>query len=145
MTRVLLLLFFLLPIPLFSSCRSESHNYAEVFGTVTLENKPLSRGSIQFVPVNDGYDGGGTIINGKFTAKVPLGECKVNINGDLFTETDEKGNPIGAKTVSDGTFEQIIEPKPLHTVPNRYWFDTPLRATVTKYKGETFDFSLELK
>jgi hypothetical protein len=145
MTCILLLLFCLLSIPFFSGCRSESHTYAEVSGTITLAGKPLSRGSIQFVPVNGNYDGGGTIINGKFTAKVPLGECKVNINGDLFAETDEKGNSVDAKTVSDGPFERIIEQKPLHTVPNRYWFDTPLRANVTKYKGETFDFSLEIK
>jgi hypothetical protein len=104
-----------------------------------------SRGSIQFVPLEGGYDGGGSIINGHFTARVPFGECKVNINGEQFAGTDDKGDPVDAKIVSDGPFERIIEPKPLRTVPNRYWFDTPLRANVTKGKGEIFDFSLEIK
>jgi hypothetical protein len=112
---------------------------------VTLEGEPLSRGNIQFVPINGGYDGGGQIINGKFTAKVPFGECKVNINGEQFAKTDDKGNPVDTKIEFDGPFERIIEPKPLRIVPKHYWFDTPFRVTVTKGKKEPFDFSLKTK
>ncbi|MDR2168738.1 MAG: hypothetical protein LBP59_01185 [Planctomycetaceae bacterium] len=126
-----------------AGCNSDSRRYAKVSGTVTINGQPLSRGTIQFVPVADGYDGGGKIVLGKFVANVPFGECKVNISGELFDDVDENGNPKNStKIIVDG-FEQTKEPKPKFIVPPKYASDSPLRAEVKKSGDNTLAFEIK--
>ncbi|MDR1291202.1 MAG: hypothetical protein LBK06_08375 [Planctomycetaceae bacterium] len=126
-------------------CNRDSRRYAKVSGTVTIDGQPLSRGTIQFVPVADGYDGGGVIVQGKFTASVPFGECKVNVSGEFFEDADENGNPRSAKKAVVDGFEQTVEPNPKFTVPPKYTSDSPLRADVKKSGDNSFSFDVESK
>jgi hypothetical protein len=52
-----------------------------VSGTVTLDGQPVANGSISFVPLDGkGRTAGGTITDGKYSTKVPVGEMKVSIS-----------------------------------------------------------------
>ncbi|MDR1478595.1 MAG: hypothetical protein LBJ00_06600 [Planctomycetaceae bacterium] len=126
-------------------CNRDARRYASVSGTVTINGQPLSRGTIQFVPVADGYDGGGTIVQGKFTASVPFGECKVNISGEFFDDADENGNPRSTKKSVVNGVEQIDEPNAKFTVPPRYVSDSPLLAEVKTSGDNSFSFDVEVK
>ncbi len=56
--------------------------FGDVSGTVSYDGKPVEDGSITFTPTDGkGQGGGGTIKDGKYTAKVSLGTMKVNISG----------------------------------------------------------------
>ncbi|MDR1290570.1 MAG: hypothetical protein LBK06_05155 [Planctomycetaceae bacterium] len=143
--KIVLCLFFVV-LPLVFGCGGDDRKMAQVKGTVKLGGEYLHRGSIQFVPVAGGYEGGGAIVNGKFTATVPFGECNVNISGEIFEHSGEDGNPTDTFIAKDGmTAGELTEPPPKLRVPDRYRNNTPLRATVTKSKGESFDFDLETK
>ncbi|MDR1479252.1 MAG: hypothetical protein LBJ00_09950 [Planctomycetaceae bacterium] len=146
MKRKIVLCLFLVVLPLALGCNKDNRKMAEVTGMVKLDGEPLHRGSIQFIPTAGGFDGGGAIVHGKFTATVPYGECKVNIAGEMFEHVGEDGSPTNTFIATEGMEAgQIKEPPPKQRVPERYWGDTPLRATVIKSKGETFDFQLEIK
>ena len=59
----------------------DASKFAEVSGTVTVDGKPVSAGSITFLPV-DGLTptAGGQIKDGKYSVKVPVGPMKVTIS-----------------------------------------------------------------
>jgi len=58
----------------------QAQRTAEVSGTVTVDEKPLSKGSIGFSPIDGkGQTSGGEIIDGKYKATVGLGVMKVEI------------------------------------------------------------------
>ena len=64
---------------------------AEVKGTVTFEGKPVEEGAIRFEAV-DGKSptAGGTIKDGQYSAKVPVGAMKVAISGSKGTGKKKK-------------------------------------------------------
>jgi hypothetical protein len=55
-------------------------NMADVAGTVTINGAPAEKGSVTFIPA-DGKapTAGSEIVNGKYSARVPLGTAKVQI------------------------------------------------------------------
>lgn len=68
-----------------SGCTTDSQ-HGTVAGTVTLDGQPLKIGTIRFVPVDDRTaPADAPILDGKFTAKVPLGEKRVTISAPKVT------------------------------------------------------------
>lgn len=64
------------------------NSMSEVEGTVTVDGEPLAKGGITFVPT-DGKSptAGAEIVNGKYSAKVPVGMMKVSLSGEKVTQT----------------------------------------------------------
>ena len=52
-----------------------------VVGDVTLDGRPLSKGHLEFTPIDgQGQTGGALIADGKFSAKIPVAKMKVQIH-----------------------------------------------------------------
>jgi hypothetical protein len=61
-------------------CTGDTKN-GTVSGTVTLDGEPLAKGVIQFVPADGRTASAQAIIeDGKFSAKVPIGEKRISIS-----------------------------------------------------------------
>jgi hypothetical protein len=117
----------------FSGC-GDSQNLIEITGMVTIKGELIDKGIIQFVPVNGvGQEGGGTIHEGKFTAKVPPGEKIVRVDGSKVTGTKEVSPMPGTTIKTD------IE-KPL-TSRKKHWDNSTVRITVNP-KNEPFQIEL---
>jgi hypothetical protein len=57
-----------------------SDNMADVTGTVTVDGKPVEKGSIGFIPADGkSQTAGASIQNGKYSARVPIGNSKIEI------------------------------------------------------------------
>jgi len=80
---------------------SSGTSEGNVTAVVTVDGQPLKEGSISFVPV-DGKSStaGGSITDGKFTGKVPLGEMKVQIRAKKV---------IGKKKMYDTPDSPVVE------------------------------------
>ena len=116
-------------------------------GTVTVEGKAVDAGLIQFIPVSqDGFEGGGLIQDGKFTATVPYGEMRVRFQGNEYEKKDADGKPLGGQIVTDdeGRPVNVIDPPSKRLIPERYWKDSDVRVTVESAK-QKFDFNLDAK
>jgi hypothetical protein len=83
----------------------------EVTGTVTVDGSPAKEGSIAFFPV-DGKSttAGAAIIDGKYTATVPLGQAKVEIRVPKV---------VGQKKLYD-TPDSPIKPLMDESLPPKY-------------------------
>lgn len=94
-----------------------------ISGTVTLDGKPVQDGSVSLMPVDGkGIAGGGTIINGRYTAESSPGEMAVQIYAH---EQVEKPNPT-PEEVERGLH---IDNKQL--LPPAYNQQSKLRITVS--------------
>jgi hypothetical protein len=59
---------------------SDGGKMADVSGTVTVDGKTPEKGSITFIPADGkSQTAGADIIDGKYTARVPVGKAKVEI------------------------------------------------------------------
>ncbi len=57
-----------------------------VSGQVSLDGQPMQKGQIKFVPADGKSAGVGVdVVDGKYTARVPAGEVKVEITADRVT------------------------------------------------------------
>lgn len=80
MTRRLSRILILLGLLVVAGCQT-GPPMGTVIGEVTLDNQRIKEGAITFVPIEgDTPTAGANIIDGKFTAQVPLGKQKVMIN-----------------------------------------------------------------
>ncbi|MCL2623624.1 MAG: hypothetical protein FWD31_08170 [Planctomycetaceae bacterium] len=116
-------------------------------GTVTVEGKTVDGGTIQFIPVSqDGFEGGGLISQGKFTAIVPYGEMLVKFRGIEYEQKDADGNPLGGQIVKDdqGRAVNVIDPPAKRLIPDRYWTNSDVKVTVESAK-QKFVFDLKAK
>ncbi len=110
-----------------------ARNDVTITGTVTVDGQPIPNGSITFMPADgQGQDGGGTIKDGKYTAKASVGEKFVTIDGFKV-----EGQRVADPGVDDRMIDNIVS-----IVPEKYRNKNELRATV-KASGNTFDFKLE--
>ena len=58
----------------------EDSNLAEVTGSVSIDGRPVEKGSISFIPADgQGPTTGAEIVAGKYTSQAPLGVSKVEI------------------------------------------------------------------
>jgi hypothetical protein len=117
----------------FSGCGNQQ-KLVEITGTVTINGESIDKGVIQLVPVNGvGQEGGGTIHEGKFTAKVPPGEKIVRVDGAKVTGTREV-------SPTPGTTLHVDVEKPL-TSRKKHWDNSTVRITVNP-KNEPFQIEL---
>jgi len=137
------LIFFLTFLVLAAGC-TRKKNEVTIGGTVTVEGKMVDGGTIQFIPINqDGFEGGGLISKGKFTATVPYGEMLVRFRGIEYEQKDADGNPLGGRTTEDAHgMVTVIDPPVRRIIPDRYWTASDVSVTVSSAK-DTFDFNLK--
>ena len=95
---------------------------AEVSGMVNVDNQPLTKGSIGFVPADGkGQTAGGEIIDGKYSAKVGLGVMKVEIR-----------------------YPKVVDKKKDYDAPGGKYYDLYDESLPPKYNNET-ELSFEVK
>lgn len=61
-------------------CGSSGPTMGRVEGTITVDGQPAAQGAISFIPVDGMSPTAGTkIVDGKYRAEVPVGNCRVEI------------------------------------------------------------------
>lgn len=99
----------------------------EIFGTISLDGKPIDKGSISFAPANgQGPSGGGEIKDGKYKCDAALGECKVEIRSPKV---------VGKRKLYD-TPESPVQEVFEEVLPQKYNEATELRVEIKKGKNE---------
>ena len=114
-----------LALALLAGC-ADSNPVGTVSGEVTLDNQPLTKGEIRFVPA-DGKSSGvsAAITDGKYSVTVPVGEARVEITAV---------KSAGKQQMYPGAPEvEKFEPIPL---PDRYNVRSELKMTVGKGNQE---------
>lgn len=110
-----------LVIAVFVGC-SKGPAMGDIYGTVTLDGKPLETGTINFFPVNgDTQTTGGVIKNGKFEVRVPVSKQIVKIASTIVTSPP-------------GTPDELLTFKKL--VPDKYNLKSELRLDVKAGRNE---------
>ena len=111
-----------------------------VSGTVTLDGKPLTSGSVLLVPKGTGPAVGGEIVEGAFS----LSEAEGPVPGPYRVEIlsiqptgQMVPDPEGGK---DGTMEERK-----NVIPDRYGKRSQLKAEVTKEGPNAFVYELDSK
>src|SRR5262245_31539415 len=93
-----------------AGCSGSGPRMGEVTGSVTVDGKPAESGAISFFPL-DGKSptAGGMIKDGRYTAKVPVGNAKVEIRvpkvvgkKKLYDRPDSPEQPI---------LQEVLPPK----------------------------------
>jgi hypothetical protein len=94
-----------------------------VTGEVTLDGKPVSKGHLQFTPVDgQGQTGGAFIENGKFSAQIPVAKMKVAIHAPKV---------VGKRKAYD-TPESPWEDEVAEALPARYNINSDLTLDVKR-------------
>jgi hypothetical protein len=108
-------------------CSSDEVAKGTVTGEVTLDGQPLKTGLIRFVPA-DGKTptADATITDGKFSAVVPLGEKKVEINAPKV---------VGKLKMYDTPDSPVVE-QTKDMIPQQYNVRSTLTLTVQKGSQE---------
>ncbi len=98
-------------------CAANS-DMAEVTGVVNVDGQPAEKGSISFFPLNgQGPTTGAQIVQGKYQAKVPLGESKVEIR---------VSKAVGQKKLYD-TPDSPVQEVYAEVLPSKYNSKSELR------------------
>jgi hypothetical protein len=115
-----------------AGCSTDT-DHGTLQGNVTLDGEPLPTGLIRFIPA-DGQTptADATISDGKFTAKVPVGEKRVSISAPKVVGTRKFYDTPDAPTVD------IVE----ELLPARYNAQSELTITVTA-GDQPQDFALK--
>ncbi len=114
---VVVLLLLLLPLP---GCQN-GPAMGTVQGEVTFEGQPLKKGAIRFVPVDGNSPTAGAIIqDGHFTAEVPVGLMRVEINASRVVGQRR------AYAAADSPLENEVEA----IIPKQFNQNSTLRLTV---------------
>ena len=108
--------------------------HGTVEGRVTLDGQPLKTGIIRFVPA-DGQTASADaqITDGKFTAKVPVGEKKVSISAPKVVGQRKMYNTPESPTID--TIEELL--------PAQYNAQSTLTLTVTSGSQQPPTFDLK--
>src|SRR5215831_7903746 len=95
---------------------------AEVSGTITVDNKPLAKGYINFSPV-DGktQTAGGEITDGKYSVQVPVAVMKVEIRSP-----------------------KVVGKKKDYDSPKGKWYDVSEEALPARYNDQS-ELTLDVK
>jgi hypothetical protein len=117
--------FFALVLSL-SGC-GDGSNLAEVTGAVSIDGRPVDKGSITFIPADgQGPTTGAEIVAGKYTSEAPLGMSKVEIRVPRV---------IGKKRLyetADSPVQDIME----EVLPEKYNEKTELRLDAKPGRNE---------
>jgi hypothetical protein len=116
-------------------CTAGGATTGTVTGEVTLDGQPLKAGLIKFVPA-DGLTptADATIADGKFTAKVPVGQKRVEISASKV---------VGKQKMYDTPDSPVVE-QTAELLPSRYNVRSELTITV-KAGTQTERFELQSK
>lgn len=112
---------------------AKSPALAKLAGSVKIDGQPLQSGTINFVP-SDGKSAtsGGTIKDGRFTARVPLGPMRILISSPKVTGQRK------AYDTPDSPMIDIVE----EALPAAYNTQSTLECVVTADKS---DLNFDLK
>ncbi len=118
-----------------AGCSADA-KHGTVGGTVTLDGEPLSAGLIRFVPV-DGQTAtaDATIADGKYTARVPVGNKRVSISAPKVV-----GKRKAYETPDSPTIDIVEE-----LLPARYNVESELTLEVKAGEQEPPLFELKSK
>jgi hypothetical protein len=110
-------------------------NMADVTGTVAVDGKPVAKGSIGFIPADGkAQTAGAEIKDGKYSARVPIGNSKIEIRVPKV---------VGKKKLYD-TPDSPTKPLLAEVLPPKYNDQTTL--TINVQRGENHqDFDLQTK
>jgi hypothetical protein len=104
-----------------------------VTGRVTLDGNPVEKGTIQFFPVDGkGQTAHALIQGGNFTAEVPVGPKRVEINAPRV---------VGKRKAYDTPDSPLVE-EYRETIPTKYNARSELRTEVKPGRNEA-DFGLK--
>lgn len=96
---------------------------APVTGDVTVDGNPVESGTVTFhSPTTDEAVAIGSIVEGKYSAEVPVGEAVVRLKGLRKVEVDEKKVKRGYKYT-----EEELNPE---VFPAKYNTSTELKVTI---------------
>jgi hypothetical protein len=123
----------LLLCALLALCGCGASDKTDVSGTVKLDGEPIPEGDISFVITGSGKSGNGKITNGKYSAQVPPGKAKVQINASKSMPL-----PPGEKGM-DGKTEEVRQ-----YIPDKYNAKTELTADITG-PNPSLNFDLKSK
>lgn len=120
MSRFTLPVMLCLALGLSAGC-SGGEAVGTVTGQVTLDGQPMKKGLIRFVPADGKSSGvGADVVDGKYTAQVPVGEVKVEITADRV---------VGKQKMYDTPDSPTVD-KVVPAVAERFNVATELRMTV---------------
>jgi hypothetical protein len=95
-----------------------------VHGEVTLSGQPLKDGRVLFTPVDgQAQTGGANIVDGKFTAEVPVAKMKVQINANKV---------IGRVPVYEGDPKSPMRDEVVELIHPRYNVNSELTLDVNE-------------
>jgi hypothetical protein len=108
-----------------------------VEGTVTLDGRPLEKGSVQFCPLpgSTGPTAGGDIVNGKFVI-LPSGGP---FAGKFMVQINSAG--LTGRKIRDPRSNAIVD-EYAQCLPAKYNSKSELQAEVTAHGPNHFDFAL---
>jgi hypothetical protein len=116
---------------------SDGINRQPVSGAVTLDKKPLTQGSITFIPLADGPSAGGTINQGRYSIARADGPAPGS-----YRVTIVAMQPTGRKLPDPEGPPGSLAEELQNIVPPRYNTKSELKAEV-KAGANTLDFDLE--
>ncbi|MCF0234075.1 MAG: hypothetical protein HUK22_03750 [Thermoguttaceae bacterium] len=135
MKRILLLAAFLAAAVVATGCGGPKKKEVEISGVATIDGEPIDFGIAQFF--TSAAEGGGSIRDGKYAAKVPTGELTVRVRGYRWTGPEPKyvepepGAPPAAPPA-----------RPREECTARALWENP-EVKITVKKGGVFDLNFE--
>lgn len=117
-----------------------SDNKGSVTGAVTLNGQPLTKGIINFSPLDPtGGTAGGDVVDGRYqVADLVPGKYQVHIEGVPEGKVVMPGDPETKRTLTDAEIEARAHPIPQGTPGNDQTIEI-------KPGSQTHDFGLETK
>ncbi|MDO5554200.1 MAG: hypothetical protein Q4G68_10610 [Planctomycetia bacterium] len=101
----------LLSLVLATGCGKPGRHEIEVSGNVTLDGQPVEKGAVFFLPTGaGGSDGGGNIVDGKYTALVTLGEKLIRVRGSKYMGQVKNTDPAYSNETK-ASYKMITDPK----------------------------------
>jgi hypothetical protein len=130
------ILYIFVVAPLVSAGCSTEPAMGTVSGEVTFDGQPLKDGRVQFTPLDGkGQTGGEPIKDGKFTAKVPVANMKVEISANKV---------VGKHRVYEGDPNSPVTEDVVELIPPKYNFNSELMLDV-KPGSQTVKYDLKSK
>lgn len=125
----------LMVVSLLGCGTGNSIEVVRVTGRVTLDEQPLEKGLIQFLPADgNSPSAAGEIRQGEYQANVPVGNKRVEVTSPKV---------IGQQKAYDTPDSPVIDLLQ-ERIPAEYNVQSQLTANVTRER-KTFDFSLKSK
>jgi hypothetical protein len=115
---------------------SQGPSTGTVSGAVTLDGQPLSKGHIDFTPLDgQGQTGGVMIENGKFSGPVPVAKMRVKIHA-----TKPSGKKYKAYDTPDSPWEEDV----VEALPAKYNEKSDITLDVKRGR-QTVNYDLQSK